>query len=102
MKIKSWFALTIVSLFACSSPRPFSFPPTAPACDSSGQTFGWSESEEMGVNPGKLLELTQWVQSNGKLPIFSIVISKNNRIVYELYTSNIQRDDAHYMMSVTM
>jgi CubicO group peptidase (beta-lactamase class C family) len=100
MRLPKWFGLTVIALFACRSPVRSLSANTPPTCEAPQQPFGWSEPEEMGVNPEKLLELTQWIQ-NSSARVFSITVSKNNRIVYELYTSKIQRNDAHYLMSVT-
>ena len=52
----------------------------------------------MSIEP--LIKLTKGVRDN-LLPVFSILISRNGRLVYELYTSYIDPDDAHYVMSVT-
>jgi CubicO group peptidase (beta-lactamase class C family) len=64
------------------------------------ETFGYSEPDSKKVNIQKLIELTEWINNN-PLPVFSILISQNGKIFYELYTSKIQRNDAHYVMSVT-
>jgi CubicO group peptidase (beta-lactamase class C family) len=57
------------------------------------------EAEAMSGEP--LLKLTQWIRDNRSFPIFSILISRNGRLVYELYTSGIDPEAAHYQMSVT-
>lgn len=46
-----------------------------------------------------LLALTDWVEHGP--PILSLLISRNGKLVYEFYTSGIDRDQAHYVMSVT-
>jgi CubicO group peptidase (beta-lactamase class C family) len=56
--------------------------------------------EEVGLDSGKLVELTEWIRDN-PLPIFSVLISRHGKLVYELYTSGIERERAHYLMSVT-
>ncbi len=48
----------------------------------------------------KLAELAKWVHDS-KAPIFSILISRDDKLVFELYTSSLQRDEAHYVMSAT-
>src|SRR5262249_1044406 len=63
-------------------------------------TFGHSEPESEGVSIEGLLELTNWVKQS-RVPILSVLISHNGRIVYELYTSSIRQNEAHYLMSVT-
>jgi CubicO group peptidase (beta-lactamase class C family) len=35
------------------------------------------------------------------VPIFSLLISVQGKLIFELYTSSVERDDAHYLMSVT-
>jgi len=62
--------------------------------------FGWSEPEAQAVSSQELLELTRWVLQE-RPPLLSLLISRNGRIVYELYTSSITRSEAHYVMSVT-
>ena len=49
----------------------------------------------------ELVKLTKWIVETPSFPVFSILVSRNGKLVYELYTSGIVRDDAHYMMSVT-
>jgi CubicO group peptidase (beta-lactamase class C family) len=63
-------------------------------------SFGYDEPENQGVNSQKLLELTQWLRGN-PARILSLTISRNGKIVYELYSSRLGRNDAHYLMSVT-
>ena len=44
--------------------------------------------------------MTEWIRDH-RVPIFSFLISRNGRLVYELYTSSLTRDHAHYQMSAT-
>jgi hypothetical protein len=55
--------------------------------------FGYDELEQQGVNSQKLLELTRWLRDN-PAPILSIAVSRNGKIVYELYTSGVDREAA--------
>ena len=55
----------------------------------------------LGVDEGKLIELAQWIASDRNLKIFSLLISKNGTLIFELYTPGIYRNDSHYLMSVT-
>jgi CubicO group peptidase (beta-lactamase class C family) len=64
-------------------------------------TFGFSNPASQNLDTATLIDLTHWVQQHSNIPIFSILISRNGKIVYELYTSGIDRNQAHYMMSVT-
>ena len=90
-------AAMLVIAAACAQPAEIST--NLGACRAS-YPFGWSEPESQGINTATLLDLTKWIQSS-KLPILSLLISRNGRIVYELYTYSIERHEAHYMMSVT-
>jgi CubicO group peptidase (beta-lactamase class C family) len=56
--------------------------------------------ETEGISLDPLTQMTNWVQTNPS-PIFSILISRHGKLVYELYTSQLTRDHAHYLMSVT-
>jgi CubicO group peptidase (beta-lactamase class C family) len=47
-----------------------------------------------------LIELTRWIRDRN-VPVFSVPVSRNGRLAYELYTSALTRDHAHYQMSVT-
>jgi CubicO group peptidase (beta-lactamase class C family) len=59
-----------------------------------------STPEAQGMSRAPLVELTKWVRDT-PIPVFSILISRHGKLVYELYTSQVDRDDAHYLMSVT-
>jgi CubicO group peptidase (beta-lactamase class C family) len=56
--------------------------------------------EDEGLDSRRLIALSEWMRDE-KVPIFSVLISRNGRLVYEQYTSSLTRDQAHYMMSVT-
>ena len=62
--------------------------------------FGTSKPSEENLNPAPLIALTRWI-GRSPLPIFSVLVSRHGKIVYALYTSNIDPDAAHYLMSVT-
>jgi uncharacterized caspase-like protein/CubicO group peptidase (beta-lactamase class C family) len=62
--------------------------------------FGYDEPERQGVDLQKLLELTQWLR-DGPVPILSLAISRNGKLVYELYSSKMDGSAAHYLMSIT-
>jgi CubicO group peptidase (beta-lactamase class C family) len=71
-----------------------------PAVCSATFPFGQAEPTRQGVDPQKLLEMTQWLR-DGPAPVLSVTISRRGKIVYELYSSKVDRNDAHYLMSVT-
>jgi CubicO group peptidase (beta-lactamase class C family) len=81
-----------------AAPPASDFQPSA--CQGTYHPFGWSEPESQGFQAGNLLELTEWVRDS-RAPLLSVTISRRGRIVYELYTSGIDREAAHYVMSVT-
>ncbi|MCH8843838.1 MAG: serine hydrolase [SAR324 cluster bacterium] len=72
----------------------------APACPSAYDSFGWGEPEALQINAEKLLELAEWIEAD-RVPLLSLVLSRHGKIFFELYTSSIERDQAHYLMSVT-
>jgi CubicO group peptidase (beta-lactamase class C family) len=63
-------------------------------------SFGVSTPEAVGMDSARLLALTNWIR-NGKQPIFSVLISRDGKLAYELYTSSLDRNEAHYVMSIT-
>jgi CubicO group peptidase (beta-lactamase class C family) len=79
-------ALCASVVFLCSVARADELPASTP--------------EAEGMSSDELVQLTTWIRDNPTAPVFSILISKNGKLVYELYTSS-GRDEAHYLMSVT-
>lgn len=64
------------------------------------ESFGTSTPEAVGIDPHALVRLARWIQADDT-PIFSLLISRRGKLVFELYTSKIDRSQAHYVMSVT-
>jgi CubicO group peptidase (beta-lactamase class C family) len=92
-------ACTSVSPLACSaSPHPASFP-IPPASAPSDLPIASPAAE--AVDPQPLVDLTRWLLDHPDLPLFSLLLSRHGHLVYELYTSGIVRDEAHYLMSTT-
>jgi CubicO group peptidase (beta-lactamase class C family) len=82
------FVLCLVgALSACRGEAPRPPPPAA-------------ITAEEPVDAGELLALTRSIAESERR-VFSLLISKNDHLVYELYTSHLTRDHAHYVMSVT-
>jgi CubicO group peptidase (beta-lactamase class C family) len=54
----------------------------------------------VGIDPKRLLEMTKWIRDSNA-PVFSVLVSRDGKLAYELYSSGFERDDAHYLMSVT-
>jgi len=94
--------ILILALIVLEPSRAANSPPPLPPLPASelSPSFGTSTPEAEGLDSAKLLDLTNWV-NDGKLPIFSILISRDGKLVFELYTSSLNRDAAHYVMSVT-
>ena len=59
------------------------------------------KASEEGMDELKLMALADFIDDNPRLSIFSLLISKNGKIVFELYTGQIKQDYSHYLMSVT-
>ncbi len=96
----SFIALS-VALAACGGgfiEGPFA--PIPPLGTEASQDFGESTPEAQGVDANALAELADWV-AHDDAPIYSVLISRNGKLVFELYTSGLGRDEAHYVMSAT-
>jgi CubicO group peptidase (beta-lactamase class C family) len=65
---------------------------------SGGLSFG--APDEQGLDARPLMALAEWIERE-KLPIFSLLVSRNGVLVCELYTSGLTRDHAHYLMGAT-
>jgi CubicO group peptidase (beta-lactamase class C family) len=89
-------ALAALAVSACSAPNA---PVRTPADDIS-PSFGLSTPEQEGLDSRALLALTAAVRDR-ELPLFSLLISRHGKLIYELYTSGLGREEAHYLMSVT-
>ena len=68
-------------------------------CESAEIQIG--KASEEGMDELKLMALADYIDDNPRLSIFSILISKNGKLVFELYTGQIKQDFSHYLMSVT-
>lgn len=53
-----------------------------------------------GFSSRILAELSEWIRDR-RVPIYSVLVSRNGRLAFELYTTSLTRDAAHYQMSVT-
>jgi len=62
--------------------------------------FARVRPEEEGLRSDELMQLTRWLRDHPE-PIFSLLIARHGRLLYELYGPGVDRDDAHYLMSVT-
>jgi CubicO group peptidase (beta-lactamase class C family) len=102
-----WIAacLTASCLPAAETPRaphPHHAPlaPIANDPNDFSDAFGQSTPEAEGVDPRGLIKIAEWVRDQEE-PIFSVVVSRHGKLIFELYTSGLGRDEAHYLMSVT-
>jgi CubicO group peptidase (beta-lactamase class C family) len=73
---------------------------TATPAETAEGDLGFGEPDEVGMDARPLLALTDWI-GRSRAPVLSLVVSKDGRVVYELYTSGATREDAHYWMGVT-
>ena len=61
----------------------------------------FSEPSQVGLNPKNLAELSEWFLEKKDLPIFSLLIARENKLVYELYSGDIKPEMSHYLFSTT-
>jgi hypothetical protein len=64
-------------------------PPARPATDLEA-----TPPEAQGMSRAPMVRLTRWIRDT-PIPLFSLLISRHGKLVYELYTSSFERDDAH-------
>ena len=62
--------------------------------------LGLARPADEEVDEEKLYKLAKYI-GQSKLPIFSLLISRNGKLFFELYTGDIDPDASHYLMSVT-
>ncbi len=72
-----------------------------PARDARESGFGSSSPEAQGMDSRSLLDLATWLRDHPEVPIYSLLVSRNGKVVFELYTGSIDREAAHYLMSTT-
>jgi CubicO group peptidase (beta-lactamase class C family) len=89
----------VVSLGSLSCRAPMVVLPAAPSLPSDDH-LPTSTLEAEGMSAAPFVELTRFVRDN-PVPVFSILVSRHGKLVYELYAPSVGRDDAHYVMSVT-
>ena len=93
-------AALALSLIGCSADRPITTHAGGdPTADAAWEAAAGVPEDE-GLDSHVLLELTEWIRDH-PVPMFSFLVSRNGRLVYELYTSALTREHAHYLMSVT-
>ncbi len=86
---------TLISLFALVM-EPLCFAGADTSCELPRSTL---DAEGMDAEP--FVRLTKWLREHDRFPVFSILVSRRGKLVYELYTSGIDPEAAHYLMSVT-
>lgn len=91
-------ALLLVSACAARPAPPPLQPAPAPAVRAA--EIEASALEAQGMSRAPFVQLTRWIDAT-PVPVFSVLVSRHGKLVYELYTSSLDRDDAHYLMSVT-
>lgn len=75
-------------------------PAPPPTADFSA-SFGESTPRAEGMDTRALVALTKRLRDEKAAPIFSILVSRHGKLVYEAYTSSLGREHAHYLMSAT-
>ena len=89
------FVVCVLLGLACGpGPRPPSANPPAPTALRSSNGLVRGAPDEVGMDARPLIDLATWVR-DGSQPIFSLLISRNGVLVYELYTSSLHGDEAH-------
>jgi len=73
--------------------------PWSPTPSPGDLTIASAHSE--GLDGDALIGLARWIRDTRDLPVFSILISRHGKVVFELYTGGIDRPEAHYVMSVS-
>lgn len=94
-------ASAIAAVLACVSTAcsdQASAPNATPAVGTDLET---ATAHSQGLDGPTLVGLAHWIRDTPGLPIFSILISRHDKLVFELYTGGIERPQAHYMMSVS-
>ena len=57
--------------------------------------LGLARPADEEVDEEKLYELAKYI-GQSKIPIFSLLISRNGKLIFELYTGDIDPDASHY------
>jgi CubicO group peptidase (beta-lactamase class C family) len=92
---RAWLLVVGLLAGACV---PAAIPPAPPPV--AGGELPVATPEDRGVDSRRLIAMTESIREQ-RLPVFSVLISRDGALVYELYTSSLTRDHAHYLMSVT-
>jgi len=92
--------LVLLAAAACASTPPHGTQPPGPSPVAAAPEIDASTPEAQGLSRAPFVQLTRWIRDT-PIPIFSLLVSRHGKLVYELYTSSFERDDAHYLMSVT-
>src|SRR5690242_10552616 len=88
--------LLVITACANTSQKHSTSTINLPQC-TSGFSFGTGEPEAEGINVQELVNLTEWVQKNPQIPILSLMISRNGKVVYEMFTSSLTGEESHYL-----
>lgn len=88
------------SVHRAVAPTPEAPRSAAPILPQGRESFGFAEPEDEGMDSVPLRDLARWVVTT-ETHLYSLLISRWGKVVFELYTSEIDRRAAHYVMSVT-
>jgi CubicO group peptidase (beta-lactamase class C family) len=86
-----------VPLRAQGNPRLAS---ALPVAGSKFTEFQLSTPEAQGFDSARLARMTHFIEASPHR-VFSMMISRNGRLVYEMVAGDLSRDASHYLMSVT-
>jgi CubicO group peptidase (beta-lactamase class C family) len=92
--------VALLGLAARAAPATATLAPLPRVSDDFSASFAPGSAEEAGIDPKRLVALTRYLRES-PAPIFSVLISRHGKLVYEAYSSSAGRDEAHYVMSVT-
>jgi CubicO group peptidase (beta-lactamase class C family) len=90
----SKLALAVMLASACAARSP------AVMASHASSQLERSTLRAEGLDPRRFLDLAIWVRDH-PVPIYSLLVSHDGKLVFELYTGSIDPDAAHYLMSVT-
>src|SRR5262245_10109623 len=82
----------LIAVVGCASPR---VPATRERASAAARPeLERSSLAAQGMRSTELIKFTTWLRDNPAFPIFSVLVSRNGKLVYELYTSAIDPDAA--------
>jgi CubicO group peptidase (beta-lactamase class C family) len=87
----------LVALAACSG-RPSELPRPPPLAALTIDDLPAARAADEGLDAAKLGDLAETIRNT---EVLSLLISRHGKLIFELYTSRLGREEAHYLMSAT-